>query len=349
MQVGRRRASAFGYNGYIYVVGGYDATAGVLADIEFIKVNVSDGSLGDSSVGFKVSAVTINQRWGLSVSISNSFAYVIGGCTVGASPSNCTSRTDVIQTFQIYNNDSGAPAGYSTSANTYITSPNRIGASSTISNGYIYVAGGCTSATDCTTAINTVSYAPIDTNGAIGTWANTTATLPAVRAWGKLETAGRSLYYIGGQSSTATDRRTEIYYATPSGGNITSWSTASNALPSARTKFGSAVWNNRLYIVGGEGTGTGCTASSVCNTVYVSPQLNSGGNITSAWSTSSASFNVARTYIYSAATMGQIILATVNIPKLTLRVGKLVVGRTQQVCQALYLKPTHLQLMVIYI
>jgi hypothetical protein len=304
MAVGRRRAAAFGYNGYIYVVGGYDGTSGhgVLADIEYIKVNVSDGSLGSITDGFHVSAVTINQRWGLSVPVSNSYAYVIGGCTTGASPSDCSARTDVIQTFQIYNNDSGAPAGYSAAATTYgsgvggdtSTNPDRVGASSTILNGYIYVAGGCISVADCTTAINTVSYAPIDANGTIGTWHNTTASLPALRAWGKLEAAGGTLYYIGGQSSTASDRRAEIYYGTPSSGNITSWGTASNPLPSARTKFGSTVWNNRLYVIGGEGTGTGCTGSNVCNTVYVSPKLNSGGNITAAWSTSSTSFRVER-------------------------------------------------------
>ena len=39
--------------------------------------------------------------------------------------------------------------------------------------------------------------------------------------------------------------------------------------------------------------GTGCSGG-VCNTVYVSPQLNSGGNITASWSTGSTSFNVAR-------------------------------------------------------
>jgi hypothetical protein len=294
MIVGRRRAAAFGYNGYIYVVGGYDGTAGVLADIEFIKVNVSDGSLGSATDGFHISAVTINQRWGLSVPISNSFAYVIGGCTIGSSPSGCTTRTDVVQTFQIYNNDSGAPAGYTTSANTYTTNPNRIGASSVILNGFIYTAGGCISATDCTSATNNVSYAPIDVNGNIGTWASTAAALPANRTWGKLEASGGTLYYIGGQSNTATDRRTEIYYGTPSSGNVSSWGTASNPIPAARTKFGATVWNNRIYIVGGEGTGTGCTANNVCNTIYVSPQLNSGGDITAAWSSASTSFDVAR-------------------------------------------------------
>jgi len=291
MSVGRRRSAAFGYNGYIYVVGGYDGTGGTpLGDIEFIKVNVSDGSLvGTANNLFNVSTVSVNQRWGLSVPVSNSYAYVIGGCTNGSSPGGCTSMTTTVQTFQVYNNDSGAPAGYATSAHTYGTSPNRIGASATILNGYMYVAGGCTSTTDCTTAVSDVSYAPIDANGVVGTWVSTTAGLPAVRTWGKLEAAGGTLYYMGGQSSTATDERSEVYYATPSSGNITTWTQATNGLPAVRTKFGSAVWNNRLYVVGGlDGSAAATT------TVYVSPQLNSGGNITSAWSTSSTSFNVAR-------------------------------------------------------
>jgi hypothetical protein len=296
MEIGRRRSDAFGYNGYIYVVGGYDATTGVLPDIEFIKVNVSDGSLGTASDGFTTSSVQINQRWGLSVPVSNSYAYVIGGCTVGASPSGCTTRTDVIQTFQIYNNDSGAPAGYTNAANTYTTNPNRIGASSVILNGYIYVAGGCTSATDCTTATDNVSYAQIDVNGNVGSWSSTTANLPAVRTWGELETAGGSLYYIGGQSSTATDERAEVYYATPSSGNVTSWGTAANGLPAARTKFGSAVWNNRIYVAGGLDINAADTS-----TIYVSPQLNSGGSINTAWSTSSSSFDVARSNLTAVA------------------------------------------------
>ncbi len=294
LAVGRQRAAAFGYNGYIYVLGGYDAGGvGVVPDIEFIKVNVSDGSVGTATDGFTTSAVQINQRWGLTVPVSNSFAYVIGGCTAGAAPGSCTNRTDVIQTFQVYNNDSGAPSGYTTSANTYGTSANRIGASSTVYNGKLYIAGGCTSTTDCSTTVSDVSYSTIDAYGALSAWSSTTS-LPAARAWGQLEVAGSSLYYIGGQTNTTTDYRTEVYYASPAGaGTIPSWSTASNGLPAGRTEFGATVWNNRLYVAGGEGSGTGCTAS-VCNTVYVSPQLNSGGNIGSAWSTASTSFTTPR-------------------------------------------------------
>ncbi len=256
-ETGRRRGAGFGYNGYLYVVGGYDGSGGgVLADIEFAKINVSDGSWG----AWEVSDVTINQRWGLSVPVSNSFAYVIGGCTAGAAPSSCSSRTNTTQTFQVYNNNSGAPASYSTSANTYGTSPNRTGIAGAVVNGYIYAAGGCTGATDCMTPVTTVSYAAIDAYGAIGSWSDTSGALPAARGWGKLLAAGGTLYYVGGQDGDGIAQST-IYYGTPSSGNVSSWSTASNALPAARTRFGAAVWNDRLYVAGG-------TASTVNTVMY---------------------------------------------------------------------------------
>jgi hypothetical protein len=258
----RQLSSGFGYNGYIYVMGGYNSTSGPLGDVEFAKINVSDGSID----AFRTSTVTVNTNWGIRIPISNSYAYVLGGCGTGSAPTGCTSLQRTVQVVQIYNNDSGAPAGYSTAAHTYGTNPNRLGGSATILNGYIYMAGGCTSTTDCTTAVTNVSYAQIDAQGAIGTWANTTAALPAARVWGKLVSTGGSLYYIGGQTSAGAAQST-VYYATPAaGGNITSWGTASNGLPQARTNFGAAVWNNRIYVIGGVNATAGSSSYSTAGT-----------------------------------------------------------------------------------
>jgi hypothetical protein len=280
--VGRRRGAGFGYNGFLYVTGGYDGSE-ALADIEFAKIDVSTGDIGT----WDASSVSINRRWGLSVPVSNSYAYVIGGCTSGAAPSSCTTRTNEIQTFQIYNNNSGAPVLYSASANQF--GADRFGASSAIVNGYLYVAGGCTSAADCTTATDSVQYAAIDIYGNVGSW-TAGGNLPAARAWGQLEVAGGTLYYIGGQTSTSTDERPEIYYATPSGGAVT-WSTvnSSNDLPDGRTQHAATVWNNRIYVAGGIAQ----TGGAVSNVVYVSPNLSAGGDIGSSWTTLT-SFDVAR-------------------------------------------------------
>lgn len=213
LDVGRRRGWAFGYNGHIYAVGGYDDTGtGIIPFIEWGKLNVSDGSLEE----FVTSTITINQRWGLSMVVSNSFAYVIGGCDVGASPSACSSFEPSVQTFQLYNNDSGAQANFTESTGDFATNNDRIGSSSAIVDGYIYVAGGETSGT----ATTNVQVAQLNPNGTIGTWSDTTAALPAARAYGQLEVVGGDLYYIGGEDSGG-DEKSEVYYASPTTGAAT--------------------------------------------------------------------------------------------------------------------------------
>jgi hypothetical protein len=226
-------------------VGGYDGSGGgILGDIEFAKIDVSDGSLIDQSGGsnlFNQSEVEIGQRWGLSVPVSNSYAYVIGGCDDGNAPTCAGDGLDPqIQTFQLYNNDSGSPAGYSNSANTYGTDSNRIGAGAVIDNGYIYVAGGCTGTTDCSSTSSSVEYAPIDANGTVGSWTDTTAGLPSARGWGKLEAAGGSLYWVGGQNSSGT-AQSDVYYATPGA------SGPQSAIRSTTYKIASSTFTGTTY------------------------------------------------------------------------------------------------------
>jgi hypothetical protein len=279
----RRRGVAFGYNGYLYALAGYADGSG-LNDLLFAKVNVSDGSVG----AFTTSQVTVNQRWDLRAVVNNGYVYTLGGCSVGEPPADCTTMSGTVQTFQLYNNYSGSPAAYTAGANLFAT--DRIGASSTVYNGYIYIAGGCTSATDCTLVTNNTQYASISSTGALGAWANTTdSTLPAVRGWGGLEVAGGTLYYMGGRASGGARAR-NIYYGTPNAsGDIVSWNTSTISLPPTMERFGSTVWNNRIYVVGGENA----VSPFYHNTVYVSPDLSAGGDITTAWTTSTP-FNVGR-------------------------------------------------------
>lgn len=290
LSVGRRRGFAFGYNGHVYAVGGYDDSGiGTIPFIEWGKMNVSSGDVDP----FQTSNVQITQRWGLSMIVSNGYSYVIGGCDVGTSPGGCSSFERSLQTFQLYNNDSGAVNNFTANSNNFTTATDRIGASAAVLNGYLYIAGGCTTNTAdaCTAASSSVQYAAISaSDGTLGAW-SAGGSLPAARTWGSLETAGGTLYYLGGQDSTASNEQTTVYYTTGiSSGNPTwSGSAASNGLPAARTRLSSAVWNNRLYVVGGLDS-----SAAVTSTVYVSPQLNSGGDITSAWASSTA-FNVART------------------------------------------------------
>ena len=291
----RQRASAFGYNGYLYSLAGYNST-GTLKDLLFGKIDVSTGDVAS----FSSSDVEVTQRWDLRAIVGNGYVYTIGGCASGSAPNGCTAMQREIQTFQLYNNDSGAPVQFNAVGDdTFATATDRIGASAAVLNGYIYVAGGCTNI-GCTITTSDVQYAQLSTSdGTItGLWASTTNVLPAVRSWGQLEVVGGNLYYIGGQDDAA-DEKSDIYYASSfSTGNINAvWSSASGGIGDTnsqvaqdRTRFGATVWNNRMYIVGGLDDSAANT-----NTVYISPQLNSGGNIAAdSWTSDTDTLNVAR-------------------------------------------------------
>lgn len=280
----RRRAISFGYNGYIYSLAGYSGSSS-LQDLLFSKIDVSTGDLPNN---FSSSGVVVTPRWDLRAIVSNGYVYAIGGCAAGAAPAHCGNMQAQIQTFQLYNNDSGAAASYSTGGNNL--NLQRVGGSSAILNGYIYYAGGCNDMA-CAGVSNVVNYAPIDSYGNIGTW-QTGNTLPiAGRAWGKLVAAGGGLYYVGGQTGAATTTaQSSIYYTTSiSSGNPT-WSgtVASNGLPAARTQAGVAVWNDRVYVISGYNA-----SGTVQSSVYYSPVL-TGGNITSTWSTGANDIGTAR-------------------------------------------------------
>lgn len=300
---GRYLAGGFVSNGVAYTTGGYnyspDNTA--IQAVNYSPLNSDTGDLissgGTASGTMRQSPHTITGRWGMSLVTYGSHAYVIGGCTAGSpitSWSNaCSTRTASIQTFDIENNDSGSPTSYTTSANTYSSVSNRFGAGVTIYDGRIYVAGGCSGTASCTSTTASVTYAPLSDTGAIGGWSDASANLPAARGFGKLIVGGSSLYFVGGQTNAGTAQST-IYYATPaSNGNISAWGTASSGLPNARSDFGATSWNDRIYVVGGKGTSGDCT-SGRCDTVYVSPDLSLGGNITASWSTASDDFSIPR-------------------------------------------------------
>ncbi|HEX8182533.1 MAG TPA: hypothetical protein VF575_02935 [Candidatus Saccharimonadales bacterium] len=277
----RRRGFAFGYNGYLYALAGYNGTAS-LNDLLYAKINVSNGSIEP----FNTSNVTVTTRWDLRAIVANGYVYAIGGCSTGAPPASCTAMTASIQTFQLYNNYSGSPTAYNTTSTTGV---DRIGGSATVLNGYVYYSGGCT-VIACTTASNSTYYAPLNPDGTVGAWTLAASTMPAVRAWGKLVAAGGTLYYVGGQDSGGAEQAT-VYYTSGISNGVPTWSitAATNGLPAVRSQIGASVWNNRIYVTGGlDG------ANAAQTTVYRSPDMSAGGNISSAWVTTDTAFNIAR-------------------------------------------------------
>ncbi len=296
-----RGASVFAYNGYLNIIGGINGNT-LQNTVINAKINTNNGNI-DTTAGFNTSAVTITAEFaGAGVSASG-YSYIIGGCTTFAA-GVCSAVGSSVQSFRLYNDVSGSPSSWAASTNTSGT--DRFAHGAAVLNGYLYLAGGCTSGSGmssvspCGGMTANVEYTPIDNAGAIGSWTSgsalTTASGGAATAGGKLVAAGGSLYYIGGSTATSfSNYATNVYYATPNAGtgSTGTWTTttgANSSLPFGRTLMGATVWNNRIYVVGGKSTAssTGCDANGACGSIFISPQLNSGGNITG-WTTSGKS------------------------------------------------------------
>jgi hypothetical protein len=115
----RRRTTAFGINGYLYIVAGHNGTtpAHTLHDIQRGKIDVNTGDVS----GFTALATTITDRWDLRAAQANGYIYIVGGCTTGAPPASCTVASGILEYVQIYNNWSGSPASYTSSTNQPVT------------------------------------------------------------------------------------------------------------------------------------------------------------------------------------------------------------------------------------
>ncbi|HVV66665.1 MAG TPA: hypothetical protein VHB72_01160, partial [Candidatus Saccharimonadales bacterium] len=148
------------------------------------------------------------------------------------------------------------------------------GATSIAYNGYIYEMGGTTNGTS---GVSTVYYAPINSDGSLGSWNTTTALPTALFNATSVEYNGY-VYVIGGTNGSS-DQSTVYYAQLNSNGTISSWNTTT-ALPVGLELAGSVLNNNYIEVVGGGSAGTGQTA-----VYYV--QINSNGTIGS-WNTTTA-------------------------------------------------------------
>ena len=147
-------------------------------------------------------------------------------------------------------------------------------------NGYLYAIGGTTTSG---TKVNSVEYAPINSNGSIGTWA-TTSSLSSVTTSASAVAYNGYLYLLGGGDGSATN--TVAYAAIKADGSLGSWSTTTS-FTTARYGANTFAYNNRMYVMGGYNG-----SSTYYNDVQSAP-INSDGSLGS-WSTTT-SFTTART------------------------------------------------------
>jgi hypothetical protein len=117
-------------------------------------------------------------------------------------------------------------------------------------NGFLYVLGGTNQEGE---VINTVSLAPLHSDGSLGSWNNTTALPLPLHSFGAV--IFRNIIYISGGATTDNIPVNKVFKATiDESGNLGDWLELPS-MPTARAYHGFVQFGAYLYTVGGE-TGT---------------------------------------------------------------------------------------------
>jgi hypothetical protein len=194
---------AFAANGYIYVVGGFQGTGGAVGrDVYYAKVN-ADGTISTWNSLTNSLPVGAN-RQSSGVVYSNGYVYIFGGDNGTTSSSNTYyAAVNADGTLGTWNSGTALPATLT-------------GSSAVVVNGYAYVMGGNTvnTSADTTHNVNTVYYAPLAANGSLGSWTQSTNTMPAALETQGSFTANGYIYALGGYATGRTNSAGVYYTST---------------------------------------------------------------------------------------------------------------------------------------
>lgn len=261
----RALPGGFAYNGYLYIMGGYNAVSTYYSDAQYAKLN-NDGTVGT----WTATTSFTTARLGASVTVHNGYAYLMGGTT------NITSALTDTQYAQI--NANGTIGTWRTSS----TLNTGVWAAGTVAyNGYLYIVAGRNTNS---ASIATTQYAAIDRAGkpvAFGTLSNNFTT---ARALSCSVAYNGYLYAIGGSTSdTGNSNVSTVQYTAlnSSTGNNGSWS-STTSLPVTLGTAGCTAYNGYLYTVGGQ---TGAGSGSATGVPYYIA-INSNGTLGASWTAS---------------------------------------------------------------
>jgi N-acetylneuraminic acid mutarotase len=219
--------TSFVYNGYLYVLGGFDNTNAALSDVQYAPIN-SNGTVGSwtSTTSFTTA------RDNFAATVYDGYAYVIGG------KNNSGTQLNDVQYAPI---NSNGTVGSWTSTTSFTTARSSLNA--VVYNGYLYMMGGY----DGSVTYNDVQYAPINSNGTVGSWTSTTSFTTARSDFSAMISGGY-LYVIAGYAGG--DLGDVQYAPINSNGTVGKWATTTALSP---TRLDAAVtsYNGYLYVVGG--------------------------------------------------------------------------------------------------
>jgi len=258
LPAGRSLHSSVTYNDYIYIIGGFDGT--INSSVYYAKLS-SDGTIGTWNTTLSLP----NPRAAHSSVVNNGYVYVIGGYYYDNTVYYAKFESDgSLSTTFAWKTANNLPAGCGLKSN-----------ASVIYDGYLYVIGGSSSYSNNT---NSIYYAKIQSDGSLDNWELLTNSLPVDFKYEKHTAVIEDdyLYVIGGidTNSNVSDK---VYYAKyKTDHTIDTWYTTSS-LPESRYSHQSVVYNNHVYVIGGNSTGYNAK-----NTVYIS-EINESDNTLGTW------------------------------------------------------------------
>lgn len=242
---------AVAYNGYMYVLGGRQGSAGAyLKSVLYAPIS-STGALSASWAS--AGGNTTNGGQGAGVTAYNGYLYSLGGYD-GVD-------YNTVQYAAI--NSNGTIGAWTTNANNFTTARSNLSAFAY--NGYMYMAGG-----EGASLMNDIQYAVINSNGSLGTWSYA-GRFEGARKDFTITAYNGFIYVTGGNDST--DSRADVQYAPLlSNGLPGSWQrmfAPINGDPvGARSPSGQAIWNGRLYAAGG-GMLNGSSSTTMSGAKYL--------------------------------------------------------------------------------
>jgi hypothetical protein len=262
-------------NGYMYVLGGLDASLTSSSTVYYAKVN-ADGSIAAWTTSGTPLPLALD---GVSTAVSNGYIYAIGGEHASSVAQNSVYYAKL--------NADGSTGSWQTNSTPL---PQARAASGVfVANGYIYSIGGFISAGNSSAV---VYYAKLNSDGSTGVW-QTTSSLPGTRYHVSTAASNGYVYVVGGNNTGSTGSNTAYYAAINKDGTLGSWSTGANTLPYIVRGASAATANGYIYASGGRDNSNNYLSS----VTYA--KLNSDGSM-GVWNTSSNSVPAAEAYSYVA-------------------------------------------------
>ncbi len=216
--------------------GGLPAISGAnLTDLN--ASNISTGTLADNLLSADVPLLNSNNLFQPSIDSANTLNI---NTTTGSNILNVNTNPYTVT------NNSGIPP-WTTSTSTLPQALNE--ATSVTYNGYVYVMGGMNNSGN--SSFNTVYYAPLNSNGSVGSWTTSTNTLPQALGGATSVTYNGYVYVMGGDNGSYTGQNTVYYAPLNSNGSVGSWTTSTSTLPQGLYGATSVTYNGYVYVMGG--------------------------------------------------------------------------------------------------